>query len=253
MKQFSSLVLFLSLLLFNSVYLEIPHECTVNACAKCEVLYSEWRGCRSCHKGILVNGKCEETKIENCEYAILVKNEDLNRFEERCHRCSQGYAMTFDKKKCTEIPEKIEDFDYDNCVEGYYSTKNSFRCTKCKGGNFVIPGTFECIGDYKNVRNCELGGDNGFCAKCKQGYVLSKSEKYSSCTKEIEEGCAKYYFGDDYDGCIECNYLNRYYAIKSDNVPNDPTKFFQKCQYFGSIVESIRIFSVFIAIFITYF
>lgn len=209
------------------------YECNPGRCILCTKLVTQHEFCKNCINSVLVEGECEAGPINNCK---IFKGDDPLSYS--CEECKIGFALSYNKKECLTIPEKIGEFKFKDCKRGIYKNKKRFVCDACKNG-YPQYGSGICLNDLKLPKNCELGGYKAECVKCKKNYSLGITGGVSFCSKELKEGCGKYSFFKDSEGCEECNHLNGYYATKGSLVPGEEGKYYQTCEYYSGRLKII--------------
>ena len=224
-----------------------------NLCTKCEDGFypDENGGCSlATNCKISYKGQCLECKDNyiilgtDSKYKLcksILSNDYLNCKEidytnGECKICEENYFLNEGDKRCIKT-EKCYESVYGNCIScihGYYLNKKENKCIKKDD-------KFENCKETLDGENCEICNldyyfdDNGICsysnycseyknkkcAKCKNGYFLTKDNSCSS-----SENC--FYADKDTGLCITCNsnyYLDtKDYKCKS-NLENNEFKY----------------------------
>ena len=106
-----------------------------------------------------------------------------------CSECEKTHALSYDRKSCTALPNQIE-----NCISYFLNNEGNSVCGECKDDYFRINFGKSCI----EFKNCNHLYDSGKCESCNTGYALSYDEK--SCVQF--ENCEKLAKGDE--KCSKC-------------------------------------------------
>lgn len=104
-----------------------------------------------------------DLSIEHCEIYPSTTSLDSSPAL-KCTRCSSGFVLSYDAKRCTTISEQLS-----NCVQiGYFG-----ECIVCECGYSALNnGLHICIRTPPSLHGCQVFDDNDNCLKPKAKFQL---------------------------------------------------------------------------------